>query len=144
MPPFYARDREKLFEGIKNGDLNYPGYLTKDARALLAALLERKPELRLGSGPSDADEIRAHAFFAKVDWDALLEGAVAPPWQPNVVGSLDTSQFDREFTSLPIHSPPSRTPTARYDAGQDDQTFAGFTYAPRRQLHPALTKQSKR
>ncbi len=27
---------------------------------------------------------------------------VQPPWQPNVVGSLDTSQFDREFTSMSI------------------------------------------
>ncbi len=27
---------------------------------------------------------------------------VIPPWQPNVVGSLDTSQFDREFTSMSI------------------------------------------
>jgi Protein kinase C terminal domain len=28
-----------------------------------------------------------------------------PPWEPTVVGSLDTSQFDREFTSMPIFSP---------------------------------------
>ncbi|EGB10420.1 hypothetical protein AURANDRAFT_36757 [Aureococcus anophagefferens] len=147
LPPFYSRDREKLFEGIKSGDLSYPAYLSGDARGLLAALLHRDPAERLGSGPGDADEIKAHAFFARVDWDALLDGAVAPPWQPQVVGSLDTSQFDREFTSLPIHSPPSRTAAARYDGGSDDQTFAGFTYAPRRQLHPSARgpgKQSKR
>mgnify|MGYP003732274055 FL=1 len=60
LPPFYSRDREKLFEGIKHGELGYPGHLSPDAKAILRALLERDPARRLGSGPGDADEIRAH------------------------------------------------------------------------------------
>jgi len=146
LPPFYSRDREKLFEGIKHGELAYPSYLSRDARAILEALLHRDPTRRLGSGPGDADDIKGHAFFAKVDWDALLDGGVAVPWEPTVVGSLDTSQFDREFTSLPIHSPPSRGGAGgRYDAPADDTTFAGFTYAPRRPMpHRGIPKHTER
>lgn len=123
LPPFYSRDREQLFQGIKNGNLTYPQYLSGDCRTLLRGLLKREPSERLGSGPSDANEIKQHRFFCSVDWDALLDGSVSAPWQPNVVGSLDTSQFDREFTSLPINSPPAMSPPAVYD-----ETFAGFTY----------------
>mmetsp|Transcript_17482 Transcript_17482/g.53261 ORF Transcript_17482/g.53261 Transcript_17482/m.53261 type:complete len:493 (+) Transcript_17482:378-1856(+) len=147
LPPFYSRDREKLFEGIKHGELSYPGHLGHEARRLLCALLQRDPARRLGSGPSDAAEIKAHPFFERVDWEALLDGTAPPPWQPTVVGSLDTSQFDREFTSLPIHSPPSRSgppPGALSSAGRDDDgTFAGFTYA-QRGLHPGAGPKNAR
>jgi len=137
LPPFYSRDREKLFQGIKSGELAYPSYLGAAAASLLAALLHRDPTLRLGSGPSDADEIKAHRFFDSVDWAALLDGTTTPPWTPTVVGSLDTSQFDREFTSLPIHSPPTRNSAARPLAADDD-TFSGFTFAPEHALHPRV------
>ena len=142
LPPFYSRDREKLFEGIKSGELQYPNYLSDVATRILRALLHREPAERLGSGPTDADEIKDHLFFASVEWEALLDGSAPPPWTPTVVGSLDTSQFDREFTSLPIHSPPSRSSVQQ----TDEDTFSGFTYAPRRMLHhtPAVSKTAKR
>ena len=132
-PVLLQRPGEAL-EGIKHGELGYPGHLSPDAKAILRALLERDPARRLGSGPGDADEIRAHTFFARVDWDALLDGTAPPPWQPTVVGSLDTSQFDREFTSLPIHSPPPRAPRDAAGSTPQDDTFSGFTYSERR-LH---------
>jgi hypothetical protein len=66
-------------------------------------LLVRNPQHRLGSGEADAIEIKGHIFFHDMPWDALETGRLAPPWQPNVASSLDTSQFDQEFTSmLPI------------------------------------------
>ena len=143
LPPFYSRDREKLFEGIKNGDLGYPSHLSNDAKAVCKALLERDPAMRLGSGQGDADEIKAHAFFQRVDWDALLDGTAAPPWQPTVVGSLDTSQFDREFTSMPINSPGARSLLSHDQPRNTDDTFSGFTYSERR-LHPGAVPKTAR
>lgn len=43
---------------------------------------------------------------------------VRPPWEPTVMGSLDTSQFDREFTSMPIFSPDQRENKARFFMGK--------------------------
>ena len=143
LPPFYSRDREKLFEGIKNGDLGYPSNLSNDAKAVCKALLERDPAMRLGSGQGDADEIKAHAFFQRVDWDALLDGTAAPPWQPTVVGSLDTSQFDRAFTSMPINSPGARSLLSHDQPRNTDDTFSGFTYSERR-LHPGAVPKTAR
>ena len=71
-------------------------------------LLTKDPLKRLGSGPRDSQEIKAHPFFRGVDFDQLTQCRIAPPWRPAVASSIDTSQFDQEFTNLPLHSPPSR------------------------------------
>ena len=105
LPPFYSRDRNTLFERIRKGVLEVPAHLSTEAIDLLGGLLCRAPDKRLGCGPTDAGEIRTHPFFASVDWVALGECRVQPPWAPSVSSSLDTSQFDVEFTSMPLVSP---------------------------------------
>ena len=59
-----------------------PPYLSPSARDLLACLLERKPGQRLGCGPGGAGEVRAHKWFAGVDWGGLAGRRVAPPRLP--------------------------------------------------------------
>ncbi|CAN0371217.1 unnamed protein product, partial [Ectocarpus sp. 13 AM-2016] len=71
-------------------------------------LLTRDPSKRLGSSLDDAQEVERHPFFAPLDWNRVMRREVAPPWEPMLVGSLDSSQFDREFTSMPIFSPDQR------------------------------------
>lgn len=183
LPPFYCRDREKLFEKIRKAELTFPKYVSENAKSVLTQLLCRDPDTRLGSGMGDAEEVKQHPFFAgELDWDGLLKGEgrqwreglcrvlggvgamlmrhhlwfsdypplfvrsrndahpvwpasplflwlyigmVPPPWEPTVYGSLDTSQFDKEFTSMPIFSPDVNT--SRYGLSQDN-TFEGFTF----------------
>jgi hypothetical protein len=72
--------------------------------------LTRDPSHRLGSGAGDVEEVKVHPFFSDhLNWDLLAAGKLSPPWEPTVLGSLDTSQFDNEFTSMPLHSPPTNT-----------------------------------
>lgn len=35
LPPFYSKDREKLFKNIKTGNLKIPNYLSKESTQLL-------------------------------------------------------------------------------------------------------------
>ena len=105
LPPFYSRDRAALFERIRHGTLDFPPHLSPEAVDLLQRLLCRSPERRLGCGSTDATEVKNHPFFAAVDWVALAECRVPPPWVPSVASSLDTSQFDAEFTNMPVESP---------------------------------------
>lgn len=107
LPPFYCQDRERLFEKIRKETLRFPPSLSPSAKNVLSGLLMRDPEKRLGSGPTDAEEIKAHPFFSLIDWDMLQGGEMKPPWKPPVQGSADTSQFDTEFTTMPIFSPQS-------------------------------------
>lgn len=70
------------------------------AKDILTKFLIRDPKQRLGSGERDALEVKEHPFFRDIDWDGLYQGKITAPWTPAVVGSLDTSQFDQEFTSM--------------------------------------------
>lgn len=72
----------------------------QEAKDLLSHLLVRDPKARLGSGEQDANEVKAHPFFRDIDWVTLATGKMPSPWVPTVAGSLDTSQFDQEFTSM--------------------------------------------
>merc|ERR1712093_665410 len=58
LPPFYTRDREKLFERIRRGELQYPTYVTPVAKTILQSLLQRDPDRRLGGGPGDAEDVK--------------------------------------------------------------------------------------
>lgn len=112
-----------------------PDYLSPEARDVLAGLLQRDPTKRFGSGAGDAAEIKAHSFFREVDWVALHACRVTPPFAPQVQGSMDTNQFDSEFTNMPIVSPSSLkdAPVAQ-PMGSAAQQFAGFTYVAPYQL----------
>ncbi|KAJ0408871.1 hypothetical protein ATCC90586_007969 [Pythium insidiosum] len=147
LPPFYCRDRDKLFEKIRKGDLTFPKYLSPQAKDILARLLERDPTRRLGTGPDDASEIKNHPFFAEINWDALAEGHVPPPWRPTVSGALDTSQFDREFTDMPVVSPDNHSARGgiamaarrnNFSHLNNADLFKGFTYTEESYLQDGL------
>ncbi len=125
LPPFYSRNRETMFEKIMKAEITFPPFMTEHSKDILSKLLVRDPKLRLGSGERDAAELKEHPFFHDVDWSGLQAGSINPPWVPMVAGSLDTSQFDQEFTSMmPIVSPDVR------DAyfGSMDKAFEGFSF----------------
>ena len=108
LPPFYCRSRERLFEKIKSSRLRFPRFLSENVRDLLTQLLMRNVAHRIGAKANGFDELREHPFFDRIDWDELLARKVAPPWKPPLQHCLDTSQFDNEFTSMPINSPPKK------------------------------------
>jgi len=135
LPPFYCRDREKLFEKIRRGHLDYPRSLSSRAQSLLRGLLTKDPKRRLGSGHGDAEDIKSNPFFSDIDWVKLAKGQIPPPWAPPVSSSLDTSQFDEEFTSMPMFSPGSMQLQAGLGAAQDN-LFEGFTFTDRQFYGP--------
>lgn len=59
LPPFYSKEREKLYKNIKYNDprLDMP-FLSEPAKDLCKRLLDKEPESRLGSGPKDALDIK--------------------------------------------------------------------------------------
>jgi protein-serine/threonine kinase len=122
LPPFYTKDREKLFDRIKRADITFPSYVTSNSQKLLVGLLNKTPAKRLGSGEQGGEEIKVQPFFAGVDWDDLYNLRVTPPFKPDVSGPDDTKYFDKEFTSMPAVNSEVR-------GGQDVKHFEGFTYS---------------
>ncbi|XXQ34307.1 Non-specific serine/threonine protein kinase [Plasmodiophora brassicae] len=67
-------------------------HVSIDARRIVRGLLHPTPGLRLGF--RGAHEVKRHAWFADVDWDALADGELPPPFLPPVSDPLDRSCFD--------------------------------------------------
>ena len=101
LPPFYTKEREKLFYNIKFGDLKFPAYISPACKDLLSKLFIKDPEKRLGSGGRDGEEIKEHLWFAKINWDALAKKELKPVTRPKRVEGADTANFDMEFTIQP-------------------------------------------
>ena len=60
VPPYFSNNREQLFSNIEKGELKIPKSLSNESKDLLKKLLERDQNLRLGSGPRDANSIKEH------------------------------------------------------------------------------------
>lgn len=142
LPPFYTRDREKLFERIRRGELTYPNYISSPAKSVLQALLIGDPNRRLGGGPQDGEEVKEHPFFSGyhtgassvpgIDWFAIQQRRVTPPFRPNVTQGGDVKYFDKEFVDLPVVNSECGDANVR-----DINHFEGFTYQATDQLDRA-------
>lgn len=53
--------------------------MSEQARGLILQLLNRNPQKRLGSGPSDSEEIKKHDFFEGIDWNKVTEKKLPVP-----------------------------------------------------------------
>jgi len=123
LPPFYSQDVQEMYRKIMTETLNFPDYISQDARALLSQLLERDSEKRL----SEPNLIKRHPFFKSIDWELLYAKKIPPPFLPEVKGGLrDTSQIDPVFTeeapTLSMTGESSLNPAQQKD-------FENFTYA---------------
>uniref|UniRef100_A0A8C7P2W3 Protein kinase C n=1 Tax=Oncorhynchus mykiss TaxID=8022 RepID=A0A8C7P2W3_ONCMY len=124
--PFPGDDEEEVFDSIVNDEVRYPRFLSTEAIAIMRRLLRRNPERRLGSGEKDADEIKKQPFFRGLDWEALLQRKLPPPFVPSIKGREDVSNFDEEFTAEPPALTPPREP--RTLSRKDQDGFCDFDY----------------
>ncbi|KDO18020.1 AGC protein kinase [Saprolegnia parasitica CBS 223.65] len=126
MPPWYTRNRQDLYARIRDAPLEIPHYVSHEAASLIRALLHRDPDKRLGGVKGHgAANVKAHPFFASVDWDGLLWAE--PPFHPNAKkDDADTSNFEKEFTEMPVHTPVSLNPVSAQAIPKS--MFNGFTY----------------
>ena len=129
LPPFYSKERDKLYRNIKFGEpkLDMP-FLSENAKDLCRKLLEKDPVKRLGSGPRDAQDIREHPWFECINWQAILDKKVPPPYKPQLDHANDTKHFPPEFTQMKL-SPEQVESLKNYDA--DFDKFDDFTYEDR-------------
>jgi hypothetical protein len=121
-----------MYEKILTADLRFPRHFLPETRSLLSGMLTRKVEDRLGF--SGAHEVKSHAFFAGIDWDAVASRSIQPQFRPPPNG-MDAAaddmpvvtNFEDEFTKeAPIDSVVDKS---RLSSTQAERThFDGFTY----------------
>lgn len=110
-PPFSPASerhlaRKELHRRILRCKPKLPRYLTRDAHALLKALLTRDPAARL----TDPAVVKRHPFFRGIDWEALAARQLPPPITPLSTGSPTcTSNFSPRWTGKAL-SPLAASP----------------------------------
>lgn len=93
QPPFYTDNLNILFKRITSARLRFPSHMTTVAKNLIQTLMHRSPEKR----PSIA-QIKQHPFFEDMDWEALYQKRIPPPFTSEFFckkqTSLDNEKID--------------------------------------------------
>ena len=91
-PPFHASTPNQVFDKIltRSIDWDTDAPLSDEARDLIERLICTDRRERLGA--RGVDEIRAHPFFAGVDWDHLAD--TDGPFVPHLDDAASTDYFD--------------------------------------------------
>lgn len=108
-PPFSSRDREELNDDIilvKTDfyDINLftishqrspdiPEDAPAELEDLIRRLLCKDPKKRLGF--NGAEEVKSHPFFKDVDWQAVYDKKITPPFIPSLGDDQDVSNFHK-------------------------------------------------
>jgi len=126
-PPFYAEEPMQTCRKIVNWkkSLVFPAEagLSPEAEDLLRKLI-CGPDTRL-----TLSEIKAHPFFASIDWEKLRDGS--PPIKPSVSSDVDTQNFDQIESEAPPEDPAD-------DVDIENPQFVGYTFFRQEEKKPTL------
>jgi serum/glucocorticoid-regulated kinase 2 len=100
LPPFYTDNLDKMYDMIKTHQVKFPKRynISEDAKDLIRKLLEKDPKKRLGS-QNGIEEIKAHPFFASLDFTQIEQKKIPAPFIPELSNDTDVQYFDEEFTN---------------------------------------------
>eukprot|EP00033_Pygsuia_biforma_P002930 GCRY01003230.1.p1 GENE.GCRY01003230.1~~GCRY01003230.1.p1 ORF type:complete len:559 (+),score=153.04 GCRY01003230.1:151-1827(+) len=123
-PPFYSENVEQQFDNILKCRPVYPAHMDPEAADLIKSLLKYNREER-----ATVHQIKAHPFFAPINWDALYRRDISPPkgCRPVLSGDDDVSNFDEEFTNMRVDSITVGEAQSANSASKGRE-FRGFTF----------------
>jgi len=108
IPPWYSKNRKKMYEGICLKPLSFPStvdvpgelFVSQEAQHIIKGFLIKKPSNRLGS--FGVEQVKGHVFFKTIDFDMLLAKNIQVPWKPKP----DVIYFDSQYTRLTLSTTP--------------------------------------
>lgn len=118
-PPFDGDTVQDIFSEIFSGNIRWPSAendeMSPTCHGLIARLLENDPEKRL----NNAVRVKAHPFFADVDWLSLPSEEA--PYVPQPTSDIDTSAFDERVEFFPM-SQDTRSISDDADSSDEDSS----------------------
>ena len=123
-PPFHSNDKHRLFESIFSGEPEYKSYMSPTVQTLIAELLIKDPDRRLGSSELGAEAVKAHPWFDGIDWEALFRKELQPPFVPQVSEEGAPDYVYEEAKRLDPTDSDRSAPAFQ----EQSLTFQGFTY----------------
>ncbi|PIA17050.1 Pkinase-domain-containing protein [Coemansia reversa NRRL 1564] len=94
-PPFYDDNPFGIYEKILEGKLVFPAFFSAASKDLIQRLLTPDVSKRLGNLQGEGREVKAHPWFAMIDWDVLVCRQVPAPIVPPHRHPGDTCNFDK-------------------------------------------------
>ncbi|KAJ2077878.1 hypothetical protein H4R24_004844, partial [Coemansia sp. RSA 988] len=93
--PFrHKKNTDSLKRALLHDEIQFPivadVQVSYECISAMRGLLNKDPELRLGCGPNGFATLKAHPFFAPINWAQLEAKRTEPPFAPN----NDLSNFD--------------------------------------------------
>lgn len=93
-PPFVDEDPMGIYQKILAGKIEFPRYFDRHAKDLIKQLLQPDITKRLGNMKNGVEDVKRHKWFAGLDWSALYQCKIKPPFVPEVRGIADTHNFE--------------------------------------------------
>ncbi|KAH8297812.1 hypothetical protein KR054_010842 [Drosophila jambulina] len=102
LPPFRGSNDYIIFKEILDCAVDFPQGFDKDAEDLVRKLLQIDPRDRLGAQDEFGyyESIRAHPFFAGIDWDTVRQ-KTPPPIYPYLPGVSQEEDFRSSYYNVP-------------------------------------------
>ncbi|OMJ73299.1 hypothetical protein SteCoe_28051 [Stentor coeruleus] len=129
-PPYYSKNRNEIFRNVLTRPIDPLFNISMDGNDLLLKLLKIDPSERIHI----AEDVKAHPWFDSIDWQAMAEKKVTPPFKPSVKNMKDTSNFDKTFTNEKVEE--------SFDVAginPSPNQFSGFTYKDAESVEATLT-----
>eukprot|EP00218_Dolichomastix_sp_CCMP3274_P014268 CAMPEP_0170138920 /NCGR_PEP_ID=MMETSP0033_2-20121228/5288_1 /TAXON_ID=195969 /ORGANISM="Dolichomastix tenuilepis, Strain CCMP3274" /LENGTH=899 /DNA_ID=CAMNT_0010374987 /DNA_START=95 /DNA_END=2794 /DNA_ORIENTATION=- len=118
-PPFEAPDPMKQMRAIKACKYSFPKFFSAACKDIVKKFLVVNPTKRLGMLKAGALDVKKHPWYKDLDWAALENRTLTPPYIPKLKANDDTSHFDY----FDIEEP---QPGSEFTARVDDSIFADF------------------
>ncbi|XP_013200375.1 cAMP-dependent protein kinase catalytic subunit alpha [Amyelois transitella] len=94
-PPFYANEPMKTYEKIVAAKYRCPSSFNGDLRDLIRNVLQVDITKRFGVMKDGVMDYKNHKWFKGIEWEAILNCRVQPPFVPKFKAPGDTSNFER-------------------------------------------------
>ncbi|CAI2380583.1 unnamed protein product [Moneuplotes crassus] len=89
--PFRSPDPQTLYENILKLNITWPRNIDKISKDLISQMLVCEPEMRL-----PLTSIKEHLFFKNIDWEALSNRKVSPPFVPDLEDEFSLEYFKND------------------------------------------------
>lgn len=147
-PPFTGHTNEKIMDKVVHSKkyLNFPFYLSVDAKDLLRKLLQPDPKKRLDVD-TEFEKFKGHRFFRYLDWKEVENSAeqdipILPPILPVITDPILAENFDDEFTSMTFTPQESKALFPASKSPGDILHVNGFTYTNESYLMTTLREKA--
>ncbi|KAH9918224.1 uncharacterized protein BXZ73DRAFT_53086 [Epithele typhae] len=128
IPPFHDETPEKVFENILSGHVEWHEEFVEvspEAKDFMQRLMTLDPTKRLGV--NGAEEVKAHPFFAGIDWDQITTTEAA--FIPQVTDPESTDYFDPRGAVLQLfHDSEQPAPAQQFTSDSVPSTVAGSSH----------------